>query len=172
MLVLLAFLGRFAQYAGSERVPVAGTDRMITARPEVAAGLARLAQQIRARTRAKETLAVFPEGEVVNAIAGRDNSMRFELCLPDTVTPDREPEVLADLQRARAAAIVLIERLSPEYGPSLFGIDYAQILRRWIREHYEEVPDPAGARRPFEGVGRLFLRRPGDDQWLTRPKAR
>jgi hypothetical protein len=158
-LVLLAFLGRSVQYAGSDRVPVAGTDRMITARPEVASGLSRLAQEIRARTRPEETLSVFPEGEIVNAIAGRDNSMRFELCLPDTVTSDREPEVLADLQRASPAAIVLTARLSPEYGPSLFGVDYAQSLGRWIREHYEEIPDPAGARRPFEGVGRLFLRR-------------
>jgi hypothetical protein len=157
--VLFAFAGRFAYYAKDLRVPVPGTDGMITARPETAAGLARLAGEIRKRTRPDETLAVFPEGEVLNAVTGRDNSMRFELCLPDTVTPDREADVLADLQRAAPAAIVLTHRLSPEYGSSRFGIDYAQNIARWISAHYEKVPDPAQGRRPFEGVGRLFLRR-------------
>jgi hypothetical protein len=157
--VLFAFAGRFAHYTADSRVPVPGTDGMITARSETAAGLTRLAQEIRVRTGPDETLAVFPEGEVLNAITGRDNSMRYELCLPDTVTPDREAEVLADLTRANPAAIVLTQRLSPEYGASVFGVNYAQSLGRWISAHYDEVPDPAHGRRPFEGVGRLFLRR-------------
>lgn len=158
--VLFAFAGRFAHYAADPSVPVPGTDGMITARPETAAGLTRLAQEIRVRTRPDETLAVFPEGEVLNAMTGRDNSMRYVLCLPDTVTPDREAEVLADLARANPAAIVLTGRLSPEYGASIFGVHYAQSIGHWISTHFEEVRDPAGNRRPFEGVGRLFLRPP------------
>lgn len=157
ILVVVAFGARFALYAGDGRVAVAGTNGMITARPEVAAGLDRLAAEIRAHTRPEQGLAVFPEGEIVNAISGRDNPMRFELYLPDTVTLDREAEILADLKRARPAAVVVIPRLSPEYGPSLFGVDYGVTLKQWIDGHYREARDPAGRRRPFEGVGRLFF---------------
>jgi hypothetical protein len=84
--------------------------------------------------------------------------MRYELCLPDTVTPDREADVLADLARANPAAVVLTQRQSSEYGESAFGVTYAQSIARWISARYEEVLDPAQGRHPFEGVGRLFLR--------------
>jgi hypothetical protein len=159
-LVVFAFAVRLADYAGDRRVPVPGTDAMLTAPPDVADALVRLAAGARS-ARPGGTLAVFPEGEVVNAIAGLDNPMRFQRCLPDTVTPERESEVLADLIRTRPDAIVILNRPSPEYGQSEFGVDYARSLARWVSENYDEAPDPAmKGLRPYSGVGRLFLLRP------------
>ncbi len=139
-LVVLAFAGRFWQYASIEAVPVAGTSGMLSASPEVARELVELGAAIRAGTREGDGLAVFPEGEVLNLLSSRPNPIRHMLYLPGYLTAENEPEVLAELMRARPAAIVIWRRPVSEYDRGLFGEDFGQSIRKWIDENYRLEP--------------------------------
>lgn len=57
--------------------------------------------------------------------------------LPGYLTRTNEAELLKELERARPEAIVLWRRLTPEYGPALFGEDYGRDIRAWIEANYQ-----------------------------------
>jgi hypothetical protein len=109
-LVAAAFVARVAQYRSLEAAPIAGTDGMLTARPELAHEIEELGRAVRAGTRDGDGLVVFPEGEVLNLISGRPNPIRHKLYLPGYLTRDNEAAVLAELDAARPAAIVIWNR--------------------------------------------------------------
>jgi hypothetical protein len=139
-LTVFAFAGRIAQYAGIEAVPIAGTARMLSARPEVAHEIEELGALLRSKTAAGEGIAVFPEGEVLNFLAGRPNPIRHQLYLPGYLSADNEAEVLAELQARPPAAVVVWRRPVSEYDRALFGEDYGKTIRAWIEERYELQP--------------------------------
>jgi hypothetical protein len=58
------------------------------------------------------------------------------LYLPGYLTAANEPAVLAELARARPAAVVLWRRPVSEYDRALFGEDYGRSIRKWIDENY------------------------------------
>ncbi len=149
-LVVLAFAGRLCQYASIESVPIAGTSGMLSAGAETARELEQLGSAIRRGTAEGDGLVVFPEGELLNFLSGRPNPIRHMLYLPGYLTAANEPAVLAELARARPAAIVLWRRPVSEYDRGLFGGDYGQDIRKWIEENYRLEPfRAAGApRRP------------------------
>ena len=149
-LVVLAFAGRLWQYASIEAVPVAGTSGLLSASPETARELEQLGSAIRAGTSEGDGLVVFPEGELLNFLSSRPNPIRHMLYLPGYLTAANEPAVLAELVRARPAAVVLWRRPVSEYDRGLFGADYGQSIRKWIEENYRLEPfRAAGApRRP------------------------
>ena len=139
-LLLLAFAGRAWQYSSLEGVPIAGTSKMLSARPEVAREVEQLGSRIRQSTREGEGLVVFPEGELLNLLAERPNPIRHKLYLPGYLTDGNEADVLRELESARPAAIVLWRRPVPEYGRALFGEDYGRSLRAWIEREYRLEP--------------------------------
>lgn len=132
----LAFAGRFVRYLADDRVPVPGTEGMLSARDEVARDLASLADAIRRETREGDDLVVFPEGEVLNYLTGRPNPIRHKLYLPGYVSKANEAAIVAELERAKPAAVVLWRRRTHEYGPGTFGTDYAREIRRWIEGNF------------------------------------
>jgi hypothetical protein len=139
-LVVLAFLGRAWQYASIEGVPIAGTSGMLFARPALAREIEELAAAVQAGTREGEGLVAFPEGELFNLLSGRPNPIRHRLFLPGYLTRENEPAVLAELERARPAAVILWLRPTGEYDRGLFGEDYGRSVRSWIEENYRLEP--------------------------------
>ncbi len=137
-LVVAAFAGRIAQYAAIEAAPIAGTAGMLSARPELAREIEELGRAIGSRTVAGDSLVVFPEGEVLNLLSGRPNPIRHQLYLPGYLTDANAPAVLAELEAARPAAIVIWNRPTSEYDRALFGLDYGRPIRDWMRAHYQE----------------------------------
>ena len=138
-LAAAAFLARAWQYREIEAVPIAGTDGMLSARPELAREIEQLAGAVRSGTREGDGLVAFPEGEVLNLISGRRNPIRHRLYLPGYLTDANEPAVLAELEAARPAAIVIWNRPTSEYDRSMFGEDYGRAIRQWIRANYDET---------------------------------
>jgi hypothetical protein len=112
---------------------------MLTARRELAHEIEELAGAVRAGTRDGDSLVVFPEGEILNLLAGRPNPIRHKLYLPGYLTDANEPAVLAELEAARPAAVVIWNRPVTEYDRSLFGADYGLKIRDWIRANYDET---------------------------------
>ena len=126
---------------------------MLSASAETARELEQLGAAIRAGTAEGDGLVVFPEGEILNFLSSRPNPIRHMLYLPGYLTAGNEPAVLAELVRARPAAIVLWRRPVSEYDRGLFGEDYGQQVRRWIDENYRL--------EPFRAAGRPGARRRG-----------
>jgi hypothetical protein len=153
-LALVSFVSRAIHYAGDERVPIAGTNGMLSARPELARELATVAAALQETTLPEGHLVVFPEGEVLNFLSRRPNPIRHKLYIPGYLTDENEGEVLAELRRASPDAVVLWGRPSGEYGRATFGGDYGSTIWRWIQEIYRplavEISRPRGG--VFVGV--------------------
>lgn len=157
-LVFCAFADRTALYAADERVILPGTGGMLSARSETAETLMFLTRTIRQRTGSEDGLVVFPEGEVLNYLSGRRNPIRNKLYLPGYLTSDNEAEVLAELRSARPAALVILNRATPEYGRRFFGVNYAREVAAWIDTNYAVFPfDPRRGRIPSESGARLYF---------------
>ncbi len=162
-LIGLAFVGRTLEYASDERVAIAGTQGMLSARPELAARLAGTAQMLAARRPGPGGLVVFPEGEILNALSGLPNPIRHKLYIPGYLTESNEAQVVAELERSPPAAIVVVYRPTSEYGPGLFGVDYGRDVMGWIERHYA-WDEGDGRDRVVSRVGswlRVAFRRPG-----------
>jgi hypothetical protein len=163
-LIVLAFAGRLAGYAADPRVPIAGTSGMLSARPELAARFEEVARRLAATRSEGDGLVVFPEGEILNALAGMPNPIRHKLYIPGYLTEANEARVIAELEASPPAAIVVVYRPTSEYGPGLFGDDYGRRIMAWIDRHYT-WEDGGGRDRVVSRVGswlRVARRRGGD----------
>jgi hypothetical protein len=140
VLAVAVFAARIAQYSAIEAVPIAGTSGMLSARPELAREIEELGALLRSKTPEGGTVAVFPEGEVLNFLAGRPNPIRHQLYLPGYLSADDEAQVLSELRTRPPAAVVFWRRPVSEYDRALFGEDYGQSIRAWIDETYDLQP--------------------------------
>ncbi len=138
-LAAVAFLMRAAEYRSDDRVPVPGTQGMLSASPAQSLAIAELARTIRRLTPSGSGLVVFPEGEVVNFLAARSNPIRHKLYLPGYVDSRNELQIVRELEEARPAAIVIWPRPLGEYGAGFFGRDYGTGIQAWIDSEYEHV---------------------------------
>ncbi|HTO87729.1 MAG TPA: hypothetical protein VMR54_09420 [Thermoanaerobaculia bacterium] len=160
-LAVVAFAGRFAQYAADERVPIPGTGGMLSARPEAVARITEAAALLRTRTPDGSGLVVFPEGEILNFLSGRRNPIRHKLYIPGYLTAQNEGAVLAELERGDPSAAAIFFRVTSEYGPGIFGEDYGRRIGEWVRARYA-LQSVAGDRIAARTGSRLLigLRRP------------
>jgi hypothetical protein len=150
-------------YVSEDRVVLPGTEGMLSAKADLVRTLSLLSETIRRETRPDDGLVVFPEGEVLNYLTERRNPLRHKLYIPGYLSDENEAAVLAELQNASPAALVIANRATPEYGKRFFGDDYARRIAAWIRESYVEFPfDPGAAHVPGDSGARLFLRKPRD----------
>ena len=145
LLIGFAFAARLVEYGRDQRVAIRGTAGFLTARPELAREIEDLGMAIRARSSESEGLVVFPEGEVLNFLSGRRNPIRHKLYLPGYVNTRNEREIVAELQAAAPAVVVIWRRALGEYGAGSFGEDYGREIRRWIGLNYEREPFRANA---------------------------
>lgn len=151
-----AFAARLAHYAAWEGEPIAGTSRMLTARPEVAREIQALALAIRRDSARRTGLVVFPEGEILNFLSGQPNLLRHKLYLPGYLTDANEDEILGELGRSHPAAVVIWVRPASEYGRGLFGEDYGRRIREWIDANYRLVPFRAAGAPPRANARFLY----------------
>jgi hypothetical protein len=156
LLIVIAFAGRAWHYAEDERTPLPGTEGMISARPEHAGRLLAVERAVEEEG-AGGTLAVFPEGEILNYLTGRPNPSRYKLYIPGYLTGENEAGLLADLERDPPDAVVILPRQTSEYGPGAFGLSYGTDIRRWIDENYDrrEIERRPGIRHE---AAELFVR--------------
>ncbi|MDQ6893177.1 MAG: hypothetical protein M3167_10915 [Acidobacteriota bacterium] len=154
--VAAAFAGRALQYASDDRIPIPGTDGMLSARAPVVRDLQSLAGAIRSIARPGDALVAMPEGELANLLTGLRNPIRHMLYIPGYLTDANEPEVLRELAAAKPRIVVIWNRSTSEYGRAAFGEDYARGIRAWIDREYE--PRPLGGRAAERQV-RLMVRR-------------
>ena len=163
-LVAFAFALRIHGYAEDERVPVAGTGGMLAARAELARRVERLSRHLAKTIGPDGGLVVLPEGEILNALSGRRNPMRYMLFLPGYLSDSNEEDVIREFERARPSAVVVLYRPTSEYGPSIFGEDYGLRLAAYLGEHYDfrDFSDEDRVRSRVGGSARIGTRRARD----------
>ncbi len=97
------------------------------------------------------TLAVLPEGCMINYLTRRRNSTPYIHLMPVEVKLFGEKPILAAFQARPPDMIALVDKDTSEFGFRYFGRDYAKQLGDWIAAHYQRTLLLGHA--PFEGKG-------------------
>ena len=83
------------------------------------------------------TVAVFPEGLMINFLAERDNPLYYYTFLPqDIVRESVEQAMVDDIVLKKPGYIVIVQRSVEEYGSAGFGIDYGKKILACIDKNY------------------------------------
>jgi hypothetical protein len=88
---------------------------------------------------AGETLAVLPEGVMLNYLARRVNPTGHVNFMPPELMIFGEDEILAAFRAKPPDWIVLTHKDTREYGVGFFGRGYGRPLYAWVLEHYRPV---------------------------------
>ena len=92
-------------------------------------------------TNPEDTLLVLPEGISINYFTRRVNPTRQINFMPPEVIMYGEDRVLADLKSSPADYVVLVHRITGEYGSdyAMFGTHYGRDIMQWVAENYEGI---------------------------------
>jgi len=97
-----------------------------------------LVEYLRKNTDPSDTLVVFPEGLTLNFLSERENPLYQYTFLPlwFLLKPDSEENLAKELEEGNVKYVVILRRLTSEYGAARFGMDYAQGIMRYLADHY------------------------------------
>ncbi len=123
--------------------------------PVVQAALNNIAQ----RTAASQTLAVLPEGVMLNYLARLETSTRYINFMPPEVMMFGEGPMLAAFAGHPPDLIALVDKDTSEYGFRAFGEDYGRDLVNWIAVNYRETAHFGHPPLAGKGFGILLLKR-------------
>jgi hypothetical protein len=95
------------------------------------------------------TLAVLPEGAMINYLSRRVNPTHHLVWVPPLMAVFGQTNMTADFEKSSPDYVLVIARGASEFGVSFFGYDprYGMELMQWIEAHYDRVypaPEPAG----------------------------
>jgi hypothetical protein len=123
-------------------------DRMVTYDPKIdnpksaptGAAMASAAAWIETNTAPTNTLAVLPEGVMLNYLTRRDNPTPYAVFAFE-VWAFGEQTMLSAYEKNPPDYIVLVQRDSSEYGVPYFGLQkgYGFDVMQWVRRNYEPV---------------------------------
>jgi hypothetical protein len=156
----VTYLGLHANWIGikTERVGTGADSFWADARGTlVNAVVAEIAQ----RSSPNATLAVLPEGIMINCLVVRRNPVLYTHLMPIEVLLFGEDHICEAFQRHPPDFIVLAHKDTSEFGFPFFGRDYARRLGAWIDANYRpqcQIGDPPLQNQSF---GLLLLERRG-----------
>ena len=112
-----------------------------------------------AAARPGQTLAVLPEGSLLNFLTGLSRPTPFGTLMPIEARLYGEGAILAAFERRPPDWVVLVQKDTSEFGPRFFGRDYLASLGAFVAEGYEPVS--RWGDEPFTdgGFGAKLLRR-------------
>ncbi|HTY86694.1 MAG TPA: hypothetical protein VMB80_04455 [Candidatus Acidoferrum sp.] len=164
------FLGSEWHYLRKQTAVGSGGDRIMAYGPEVDPFHNRVEQAlswIGTNIPPTATLAVLPEGAMINYLSRRVNPTPFPVWLPPEMETFGQTNMTAIFERNNPDYVLVIARSGSEFGVGFFGYDshYGAELEQWLDEHYDQVypaPDPArvspAGSRSFQPV-QFFKRR-------------
>jgi hypothetical protein len=100
--------------------------------------LADVAEALRGRKRG-ETLAVLPEGVMINYLARRVNPTGHVNFMPPELLMFGEDRILEAFRRSPPDLIAITHKDTREYGVGFFGTGYGRELYRWVDAHYQPI---------------------------------
>jgi len=140
-----------------------GGDRIVTYDPKIdptGAAMASAAAWIKTNTALTNTLAVLPEGVMLNYLTRRDNPTPYAVFAFE-VWAFGEQTMLAAYENNPPDYIVLVQRDSSEYGVPYFGRQkgYGFDVMQWVRRNYEPVELIGSEPLQSSAFGIKFLKR-------------
>jgi hypothetical protein len=96
-------------------------------------------REIAARGATGQTLAVLPEGVMLNYLARRRTSVRHLNFMPIELVMFGEETMLGELAAHPPDFVSLVHKDAAEYGARFFGHDYGRRLAAWVAQHYRPV---------------------------------
>jgi hypothetical protein len=121
----------------------AGGDRIVTYDPKTdptGVGMSSAAAWIETNIAPANTLAVLPEGVMLNYLTRRDNPTPYAVFAFE-VWAFGEQTMLAAYEKSPPDYILLVQRDSSEYGVPYFGLQkgYGFDVMQWVRRNYKPV---------------------------------
>jgi len=108
----------------------------------------------------EQTLAVLPEGVMLNFLSGRRNPTPYVNFMPPEFALFGEAAMLEAFRASPPDFVVLVNRSTDEYDVKGFGRDFGVRLHAWVRQNYVEaarIADPTLAEYSFSEM--TLLRR-------------
>ena len=104
----------------------------------------------------EETVAVMPEGVMINYLSRRASPLRVINLMPPELLAFGEDEVLRSLRASPPGIVLLVQKDTSEYGYPPFGSDerYGRRVMAWVAEHYDKARtiQPPGGDDPRRGI--------------------
>ena len=95
--------------------------------------------ELEARLTPAGTLAVLPEGVMLNYLARRENPTPYLSFMPPEMAFFGERSMMEAFRMSPPDAVVLVHKDTSEYGYPLFGQDYGEELYSWLRATYVSI---------------------------------
>jgi hypothetical protein len=124
--------------------------------------VAEMLREIAAQSSVGQTLAVLPEGVMLNYLARRPTSVRHLNFMPIELLMFGEDAMLEELAAHPPDFVALVHKDATEYGARFFGHDYGERLAAWVAERYRPIAQHGA--QPFvdERVGIVLGARAAD----------
>lgn len=140
LLAPLLFFPRLVEFYRAPRTEVAGPAGRWLPPGGEGALFARLAAHLTRLGVKDRDLVVLPEAGALSFLLEVRSPLRFEQVLPGHVDARIDRDLVADLDRAKPSRVVLVSRPTPEYGPVVFGRDWAvEVASRLARDYSVEA---------------------------------
>lgn len=142
-----------------------GADRLYGERRDQAfADLLATLERVR---RPGDTLAVMPEGVMLNYLTRMENPTPYVNFMPPELIVFTEERMVSAFAARPPALVVLINRSATEYGFRFLGDDYGRRLVAWVEANYEVTSriverDALGRPLPYAAILRLTAGATGD----------
>ena len=94
---------------------------------------------LRQHSKADDRIAVFPEGSDIAFLSERRMPLRHQILLPGLVSDNEEVRMIEQLTTTPVRFVLVVNRSTAEFGPSVFGRDYYQSLGSTIEREYDLV---------------------------------
>ena len=128
-----------------KRSRLGGVDDAFRVNPGLARVLGLTLEDVNARTRPGDSIAVLPEGVMLNFLTRRPTPTPHFSFNPFELLVYGESAMIEALAASPPAAIVLVHHDTSEHGARFLGRDYGRDLMGWIRENYRaarQLGDP------------------------------
>lgn len=116
-------------------------------------------EQLHIRAASGQTLAVLPEGAMINFLARRVNPSPYFHLMPADIILYGEDHIVAAYEARPADYVMLVHKDTSEFGPRFFGRDYGRKIHAWLEVNYRPLVVIGARPLHNDSFGMLLLRR-------------
>jgi 4-amino-4-deoxy-L-arabinose transferase-like glycosyltransferase len=127
------------RYRARNTYPIVTPRGTMIAVPDLGRAMGEAIDLINRETAPGEYVAVMPEGTSLDFFTDRLNPLREEITTPGFLDAGGEERAIRQLMESNTRLVLVANRPTPEFGPSVFGRDYCQRLMQWVEQNYEAV---------------------------------
>lgn len=162
VVILVLIFQEEYQFSNKQYIISNGADKFIADTRGIAVNVA--LKEIDARMGRNQSLAVLPEGVMLNYLSRKVNSTPYINFMPPELIIFGEERILDSFRASPPDYIALVDRNTTEYGFPFFGQDYGERLFSWIQDNYDPVRLVGSPPLQGRGFGISLLRRATNPQ--------